>query len=361
MGAELSMHIACLAQDDLNHLLKTRNIYIYIYTYFSLFCVLFVVVCLFSTVRRDIHMNRTYSLYKHTRWSPERNRHASHACADVRGSYESFTIQMCVWLKYHLAHQNNICMVAERAQDPPSTCACVFCPSPRARPTMVSTVATNYVRPGVMDMQEFNITTIVVSSATVFGLSAEDTVLIGKKVFQHWRRHRRQSAVLPIQPNTPTESFTEMDSPGSRLDGALALANAAQGSRLDGDAATLAAPLARQEGQLFLKEMPLQEQKFEEKLAEMKRVYEQQLQKLKLGMDARDQKKNEEMWQLRKEFQEQPAKMLTQNKVLAEVLEDEDKKKETKKEKADEVDALYEYAKISDEEAGQMAVESCLR
>ena len=65
----------------------------------------------------------------------------------------------------------------------------------------------------------------------------------------------------------------EIDSPGSRLDGAVVVQEVVQ-----------------QECQVFLNELRMQEKKFEEKFPPFEEQHKQQLQRLKLGMGNNDQR-----------------------------------------------------------------------
>ena len=260
-------------------------------------------------------------------------------------------------------------MVAERSQDPPPTCASVFSPVLVARSTMAEGAANlpewaQYVRSGVMDMpirpgtmgtQEVsgstlasNLTTTVVSSATVFTLFAEGAVIVGKKIFQHWRRYRREEddLRLRIHPDTPTDSLAELDSPGSRLDGMLAIRDRDRRGPREEEA-------SQQQGQVFLKEFKAQEKKFEENMAKLQNDYTIQLQRIQVGMDTKDQEKNKEIWELRQEVKKYQTRVLEQNKLIEEITEHNSREKTLKKEKNQDdkdqtdIDDFYELDKRS--------------
>ena len=150
------------------------------------------------------------------------------------------------------------------------------------------------VRPGQLDWTPPG----HVDYETLWKVFVGSSLLVTKRLFMRWRAYREYS--LPIQ-GTPTESLSEMDSPGSRLDGALAAAATAA------EAEAAAAVTEVQEGRLFLKEVKIREKKFEDKIAQLEALYKQEIERMKLGMDSRDQQKNQEMTVLREEVRRQQA------------------------------------------------------
>ena len=107
----------------------------------------------------------------------------------------------------------------------------------------------NLVRLGMLDQGNEEIGTSMVSSQMLFKAMAARLMKIGKKIFQHGRKYRREEEQLQIHPHSPTESLDEMDSSGSRLDGVLALQ----------DRQVAPPEVVQQQNQLFLKEFKIQE------------------------------------------------------------------------------------------------------
>ena len=237
--------------------------------------------------------------------------------------------------------QNKICMVAERSQDPPSARACFFpLHSPhRSRSAMLA--EEKFVRPGMLDQGSGEVGTPVVSSQVLFNAMAAGLVVIGKKVFQHWRKYRHEDERPPIHPHTSTESLEEMDSLGSRLDGVLAFQ----------DRQVAPPEVAQQQGQLFLKEFKIQEKKFEEKLLQLQRDFNTQLQRMQIGLDNRDQEQNKDIQELRQELKRHQATISEPNKLIEEIIDNDNRAKTVKNEKDIDthnktiVDDLCEYDK----------------
>ena len=132
------------------------------------------------------------------------------------------------------------------------------------------------------------------------------------------------------------DSLLEMDSPGFRFDGALVLQEN---------------PVSQQQGQVFLNELRLQEKKFEDNIAQLEVACKQQLQQLNVGMDNRDQEKNEERDSPRAEVKKQQALILKPDKLLCERRDRDDREQTMKKkrnrdhQRQDDTDDLYEHGK----------------
>ena len=206
--------------------------------------------------------------------------------------------------------------------------------------------AAAFTRPGMLDYQAGgNVETYLVGTAGFWKLMPGSTLLVGKRIFTKWkqfRRERLEAAAGAAHPPTTLafyseDALMEMDSPGSRLDGALELPNPEE------QLAT------QQEGQLFLQLLKLQEKKFENKFAQMQSMNKAQIQTLQIGMDQRDQKKNDEIDLLRDEVRKQKTTIQTQNKRLSKITEQNDKEQTRKNSK--DIDDLYEY----DKRAGQLS------
>ena len=180
---------------------------------------------------------------------------------------------------------------------------CTFLPS-RA---LSSAMATDFpmhalVRPGMLDWTS----QALVDTETLWKVFVGSSLLVTKRLFLRWRAYRQQC--LPIQ-GTPSgaESLSEMDSPDSRFDGAFAAAITAAATTAE--AAAVVAEV--QEGQVFLQEGKIREKKFEEKIAQFK----QEMERMKMGIDTRDQQKNKQMQAMREEIGRQQEIIFEQNKV----------------------------------------------
>ena len=221
-----------------------------------------------------------------------------------------------VLLKNHLAHQNNICMVAERSQDLPSACACDLSLRSPPSPALSAMFATaeNVVRPGTMNMENEDVAITIVDTATMFKLMVGSTLLLEKYVVNRWKKYSSMPIYLEGPPILDSPgSFLEMDSPGSRLAGALALYDRHRGVAQED------AP--RQQGQLFLKQVKRQEENFKEKLVQLQHDYNVQLQRTKIGMGNKDQANNNEICDLRQELQQYQATILEHNKMIDEITD----------------------------------------
>ena len=214
------------------------------------------------------------------------------------------------------AHQNNICMVAERSQDLPSACACDLSLRSPPSPALSAMFATaeNVVRPGTMNMENEDVAITIVDTATMFKLMVGSTLLLEKYVVNRWKKYSSMPIYLEGPPILDSPgSFLEMDSPGSRLAGALALYDRHRGVAQED------AP--RQQGQLFLKQVKRQEENFKEKLVQLQHDYNVQLQRTKIGMGNKDQANNNEICDLRQELQQYQATILEHNKMIDEITD----------------------------------------
>ena len=131
--------------------------------------------------------------------------------------------------------------------------------------------AADLVRPGMLDW----IPQVHVDIEMLWKVFVGSSLLVTERLFMRWRAYRQYA--LPIE-RTPSsaESLLEMDSPGSRLDGAITAAAAAAAPT---EAAAAAAAADKQECQVCLNEQKISENKSGEKIAQFKH----EMGRMKLG------------------------------------------------------------------------------
>ena len=186
--------------------------------------------------------------------------------------------------------------------------------------------------------------TIIVDTAVLWTMVVGSTLLIGKHAFTTWRQYRsRMRALFEIFTGLrirPGNALSEMDSPGSQFDGALMPYQ--QGAPQEGPP---------QEGQVFLREFRRREMMLEEKQLKCQEDYNNHVQGVQIGMDHRDQKKNEELDELRLEVQRNQATIIKQNKFTVEITNHDNREETLKNDenrsgrKHTETDATHEYDK----------------
>ena len=191
------------------------------------------------------------------------------------------------------------------------------------------------VRPAMIDVVPGQPIPAPVDTAALWNVLIGSSLIVVRRLFTRWREYRRTS--LPIEGSpSGADSLLEMDSPGSRLDGAAAA-----------EEATATESVQVQEGQVFLKEAKIREKKFEERFAQMQLYYEKEFERMKLGMDSR----NQEVKVMQEEIQRKQSIILEQNKFPMEITQEENRKQRTNKEKQkdeqseDMVHAFYECDK----------------